>query len=216
MPRNQYFDYTDPQLVDFIANAATVFNGEGDPSAYGLTNGQVTALQNSGTALNTKVNDAVAAEAAFRAAIQAKLTARETALDNVSLCAGLMYATPGVTNEMVAAAGFQPRDVVPTPIFPVEVTSLVATPYANGTVKLEWNRNGNPYGVEFVIETSADGSSWSQHAVTKRKSLTLQGFTPGVTKWFRIRATNRGLYSAPSTSTVIYGGGEGVELSIAA
>jgi hypothetical protein len=58
-----------------------------------------------------------------------------------------MYATPGVTDAMVAAAGFQPRDTVPTPIVPQEPTSLVATPNANGTVFLSWNRNGNPYGV---------------------------------------------------------------------
>jgi hypothetical protein len=213
---NDYFKLSDPELVDFAANAATAFNATGDPADYGLTAGQVTALQTAGTALQTKITAAVAAEAAFRAAIQDKLAARETALSNVGLCAGLMYATPTVTDTMVAAAGFSPRDTSPTPVIPQQPTDLVATPFATGQAKLAWGRNGNPYGVEFIIEASDNGVSWTQISVTKRKSLTLDGFAPGVTKWFRVKASNRGLTSAASSSAAIYGGDDSVELSLAA
>jgi hypothetical protein len=70
--------------------------------------------------------------------------------------------------------------------------------------------------VQFIVEVSSDGVSWSQWTVTKKKSLTLDGFAPGVQKWFRVKATNRGQFSFPSQSASIYGGGEGVQLQIAA
>jgi hypothetical protein len=215
MPENTYFKMTDEELSTFIATAAAAFTA-GPATAYGLTAAQVTALQTAGTDLDTSVQDSANAEAAFREEIQKKLARREDALSNISLCAGLMYATPGVTDAMVAAAGFQPHDTVPTPIVPQEPTSLVATPNANGTVFLSWNRNGNPYGVEFIIETGSDGVSWQQWTVTKKKSLTLDGFTPGVQKWFRVKASNRGLTSVASNSAAIYGGDNTVELQIAA
>ncbi len=215
MARNMYDQLPDPQLADFIAQAVGAFSA-GDPALYGLTPAKVTALQNAGTALGSAITAAIATEAAFRADIQAKENARQTALDNVSLCAGLMYATPGVTDEMVAAAGFQPRDTEKTPIVPQEPTGLFATPNANGTVFLGWTRNGNPYGVDFVIEVSADGSSWAQQTVTKKKSVTLEGFAPGVAKWFRVKAVNRGLTSVPSLPVSIYAPGGEAQLQIAA
>lgn len=214
MAENTYSKLSDAQLVTFIAQAGAAFTPT--PANYGLTAAQVTALTTAGTDLDTSITAATAAEAAFRSAIQDKNTKREAALSNVQLCAGLMYATPNIKASTIAAAGFQPHDTSPTPILPQEPTALVAFPNANGTTFLSWERNGNPYGVEFVIETSPDGAAWTQSAVTKKKSYTMDNCPPGVAKWFRVKATNRGLTSVASTAVAIYDSGETVQLQIAA
>lgn len=217
MARNIYADLSDAQLVDFTAQAVTAYNAAaGPPNLFGLTPAQITALQTAGTALQTAITNAAASEAAFHSDIQAKAAARQTVLNNIGLCAGIMYATPTATPELIAGAGFQPRDTTATPILPQEPSTLTATPFSNGTVKLRWERNGNPYGVEFFIEVSNDGVVWSLHSATKKKSITLNGFAPGVPKWFRVTATNRSVFSIPSQSAGIYGGEQQVQLQLAA
>jgi hypothetical protein len=214
MASNNYSKLSDAQLADFVAQAAAVFAPV--PATYGLTAQQVTKLTSAGTDLAAGITAADAAEAAFHAAIQGKLADRQEALDEISICAGLMYATPTITPEQIAAAGFQPRDTTRTPIIPTVPLDLVATPNANGTVKLAWSRNGNPYAVTFVIEESTEGVAWAIAGLTSKRTITLDGYAPGVKKWFRVKASHRDVSSIWSSVVTIYDSGEQVQLQLAA
>ena len=83
-------------------------------------------------------------------------------------------------------------------------------------MNLSWNRNGNPYSVSFVVESSADGTNWSTAAYTGKRTAMLEGYAPGVKTYFRVRATHRNVASLPSNTFAIYDTGESVELQIAA
>lgn len=174
------------------------------PSVYGASSGQVGALGEAVFLLESKVAEAEAARVASKAATAAQNSAREDLIAQVSVLARQMFAKTGMTPGLVTATGLVPHDEIQSPIEPDEPTYLIATPFADGQVKLEWKRNANPYGVIFVIEASIDGAPWAQVFATKRATVKIPGFTPGVKTTFRVKASNRGQFSAPSLPATIY------------
>lgn len=175
-----------------------------DEAGYGISAGDSTSLETRLTQFNTALDTFAIAETAFRAASEAKKTARGLLLSSLSKVANKVYAAELATNEMLAAAGLAVRDPRSV-VTPQKVLAFLATPNADGTVKLAWQRNGNKYGVLFVIEFRPDATAdWEQLTTTKRQSLTVSGFDPGVRADFRVIATNIGLSSTPSDIQTIY------------
>ena len=116
-----------------------------------------------------------------------------------------MYATPSVSPSEIMTLGLEPRATTRTPIVPSTPQTPLATPFADGTVKITWSRGDNKYGVVYEIECSdADESNWAVCGTTTKQAITLSGFDPGVPKWFRIRATKNEEYSDYSFNTGIY------------
>ncbi len=174
-------------------------------NGYGVTAGELTALTGADTALNAAINAQFNAKAAEKAATQTKKTDRLATLAAIQAISATVYANPAVTNTMLAAIGFAPRrSGSGTPAVPVTPTSLVATPFAAGTVKLTWNRNGNASGIVFLIEWSTDGTTWQFLKSTTRISYTANGFAPGVQAWFRVTATTSTATSVPTSSVSVY------------
>ncbi len=215
MAKNTFYSLGAEPLLTFSGTAYAVISGS--PLLYGITPALLTNLAAANTALDTAISDASAAEAAFHAAVAEKNTAMQDVINGLSAISPGIYNNTALTDGQIAATGFQPRDHERTPVVPQTPTDLIANAFANGTVNLSWNRNGNPYGVIFVIEASFDGSAWVQVGSTKTRSTTLSGFQPGTTRWFRIRSTTKSQQSANSTSVAIYGTGEeSVTLQLAA
>lgn len=89
---------------------------------------------------------------------------------------------------------------------------LIATPFIDGTVRLKWNRNGNPANTSFQIEQQTP-SGWVYVKTVSGTKTKLNGYTPGVSASFRVIATRLGLTSPASNVTSIYpSDGEQVEL----
>jgi len=174
------------------------------PNDYGVSTTQLNAVHTGGTTLNTDLTAVTNAKAQYHATVQAKDAEQKVLVNSIAALAKTVYANPAVTDAMIAALGLAPRKS-PSKNTPVQPLSLTATPNADGTVKLKWNRNGNASTIIFVIETSADGSHWDLVKATNRTSYTAFGFDPGVLAWFRVTATTSTASSAPSTAVAIYG-----------
>lgn len=175
------------------------------PSTYGLTVPQGTQLSDIAELFATSLVDMEAARGVFDGAMEAKENLRESALEMFGQLLSVMYAQPAVTPEAISGLTLTPRSGVKVPITPVEPANLVATPSANGTVRLSWRPNGNKYGVIYEIEAAdADESNWTVISTTTKTKITLSGFAPGTPKWFRVRATKNGLVSEFSFNAGIY------------
>lgn len=200
------------KVADIVATALAA-----DPSGYGIVAGDATSIASRLSQFDTSVNAFVVAETALRAASEAKKSWRSLLLSTLGKVSNKVYAAELATNEMLAAAGLSIRET-PTAILPKKVLDFIATPNADGTVKLKWERNGNKYGVLFVIEMRPDATAeWEQLLSTQRQSITVSGFTPGVRAEFRCIATNRGLSATPSDIDTIYEDqGESFNLQVAA
>ena len=188
---------TPEALLALGTNVATVI-GPGTTNPYGVPTAAVTALMAADAALGGAINAQVAAKAAEKAATVTKAAKRDGVVAALNTIATAVYANPAVTDTMLASLGFPARRSGPAPRrVPTEPTGLSAEPFANGTVKLKWNRNGNKPGILFVIETSEDGLAWTMIRSTTRSSFAVEGFAPGVPAWFRITATTSTAASLP-------------------
>jgi len=127
-----------------------------------------------------------------------------------------MQVSAGITNAKRAQIGLPIPANSSTPVVPKTVIGLIATPYANGTVKLKWNRSGNAEVLTFSIEVSDDATTWDYLTAVTKTNIKLTDFAPGVTKYFRIVATRGTLAAVPSETVVIYSGSGGGALSVAA
>lgn len=202
MARNNFASRSDPALLQVANQAYTTIND--DPIGYAVQSGQLTALDSGRTALQTSIDGVTTAKAALAAAVQAKNAARETTLNALGSIGATIYNAPGVTNEMLAAAGYAIHDSTRSPVLPVSVSNVVAVPNSNGTVLLKWSRNGNPYGVQFAVEVRTADGAWEWVSSPTRTRITLTGMTPGVTRYCRVIAFKNGIYAIPSEPVVVY------------
>lgn len=188
---------------------------DGD-TPYQIPAGQLTALSGANTALGAAINAAQEAENAYHAAIAAKETARQNLVSAISAVAGTIYANSALTDAEIAATGLAVHDTTRSPVPVYSVTNATIAAAADGTAILEWDRNGNAYGVLFEVESSTNGTTWTLWTSTKRRRITLSGVTPGVTRWFRVRATTSSSASAWCVPVAAYGPEESVQLQLAA
>lgn len=201
MASNNYWTMTNPQAQALAVQINAAMNLS--PSTFGATAAQLTALLASSAAVGTDAAAAATAKNAAKVAFDALEASRKTLNANIALLAKQMYAKP-LTDAQVQTTGLQPRDKVRTPHNPITPTAFGATPNADGSVSFVWNRNGNPSGAVFIIESSVEGGPWNAVFSTKRTRISVAGFAPGIETATRIRATNRGLASQPSFEQVIY------------
>ena len=212
---NDLRSLSDGPLVTFGTNFVDVLNGAA--AEYGLTQADLDAIQAALDGIATAVTDQFAAEAAFRGAIQLKKERRDAFLSLLSRYSKKFYADPDVDNGELAAVGLQPRDSTRSRVVPKTPVDFIASPRADGTVALKWRRNGNPYGVTFLVEARGDGDSeWKIVKITARMSTVLRGYAPGVRAEFRVLATKGDLTSGPSGVSVIYGTGGKAPFGLAA
>ncbi len=212
MGQNNWQKRNDADLAQAAHQAYTTISA--NLLAYGASNTLATALDTAVTGFDGSITNATAARAASLAATQAKAADKATVVDALNAIGAVIYNNPTVSPEMLVAAGYAVHDTSGTKVVPQEPTGLLATPYANSTVELEWNRNGNPGSVTFLIETSTDNLNWTILLTTTKARLTVSGFTPGAQAWFRVSATANGIVSLPSNTAVIYPSG-GQQLKVA-
>ncbi|MEX2243806.1 MAG: hypothetical protein WD716_08180 [Fimbriimonadaceae bacterium] len=184
--------------------------------AYGTSAAQDTALAAAEALLSAGITAAENARTASKAATQQLETARAAALEILGSVGGTIYYNPDVSNQMLADAGYTIHDPVPTKHSPTQPLDLTATPDAYGTVAFNFHNNGNPYPTTYIIEgRPSENVDWTTIITTTRTRLKVEGFAPGITHWFRVRASRLGQTSIPSNVAAIWEP-EGVVLEIAA
>ena len=200
---------------DQLANEATELAAAitASPTTFGLTVPIATTISDAAEVFVTSLTDWHAAQNAVTNASFVKTSQRESLLSTLSTYLNLMYATPTVTGSAITSLGLAPRSETRTPVIPFQPQDLLATPFADGTVKITWSRGDNKYGVVYQIEAAgADATEWAMIQSTTKTKVTLSGMNPGTPMWFRVRATKGTLaseYSFPSGIYIPMPGGTG-------
>lgn len=194
---------SDAQLSDLLTSIAATITG--GPSSFGLSAGNATTMSDAAELFGTSLVDWNAAKFAADSAKVTKDSYRESTLNTFRTYLNLMYASPTVSESSVASLGLAPRSTERTPVIPEQPVDLVATPFADGTVKLTWGSGGNKYGVVYEVERAGtDATDWTTAFSTTKRSVTLPDAAPGVIQFFRVSATKNGLRSQPSFTEGIY------------
>lgn len=199
MPRNDIQSLPPLALAAFNQHLGAKIN-----ELYNVPKTQTDKLDSTTALLvvaNQRVDDA---KSAYRAAIRDREAAKRTAADAAAQVAKTVYAVPTNTPGMIAAVGLSPRSTSRAKIVPTVPQRLTATPNTDGSVRLEWDRNGNGTGVNFLVETRLLGAEWTFLGDTTATKTLLAGYAPGAPVAFRVVASKNGTQSAPSSEATIY------------
>lgn len=133
--------------------------------------------------------------------VQASIKSQAPGLEATARSGLRVAAASSASPEIKAEAGVtipKPR-VLSAPIVP---TALLATPVANGTVELSWERAGNTRTTKFIIEKRTL-SDWVLVDIVTATTLTTSAKI-GERAAFRVSARNGQGTSLPSNEAVIY------------
>lgn len=215
MNLSQFRNLSSSALAEVATPMAATITGA--PATFGLSPAQATAMTTTSAALTAANLQLIAARNAVLTAHNAQLAAHEAVLGTFTSSLKLSYADPSVSDGTLNSIGLDSRNTTRTPIIPQRPTGLEVVPSADGTVTATWNANGSKYGVIYELQAgSTDSTQWVSVANVTRRRVTLSGFAPGVTRWFRVRATKNGLSSEYSFIEGIYIPAPGTELQQAA
>ncbi len=186
-------------LANFNTNAATY------QATLGLSQQDLTTLNNSATSVNSGIAGAVSAAAASKAAHQTKTTNLANSGKLVRVYAHRIEANPAVSDTIKKQLGLPVR-VPKTHTPPTVPTMLVAVGQDNGTNLLSWENNGNIAGTMYLIERQCGTETgWTMVSSTTSRKFADSGCTPGVKTSYRVRAKRRTETSDPSNVAVLYG-----------
>jgi hypothetical protein len=215
MAENNWQKKSDGELLMDVHVLVDALNGPNGPQ-YGISNTTKTGLVGSRTAFSTSVDTFHVKKSEALAATQDKKAKRTAMTEQLVNIANAIYNNPTITDALIADAGLAVRDKVRTPVTPKIPQDLVATPFANGTVKLTWKRSGNPKNAMFFVESRGETGDWTLVGQTMRSKLELEGFTPGVFARFRVKAVTSTAWSLHSNIAVIYSDEQEGGLEVAA
>ena len=205
-----------PAEAVLLANRIVAACGPGPTNTYGIVQADLTQLAANATALTTTGNAVEDALATYRAAVATRngqLRLTRYILGNV---ARQVYANSALTPAKIQTLGLSPRSKSRTKTVPVTPDGLVAEPQANGTMKLSWNRSGNPSGAMFVVEARTEGGDWAPVANTSASRTVLGDLLPGGPIQLRVYAMKNDEVSLPSPLLVLYASATTPPLRIAA
>jgi hypothetical protein len=157
---------------------------------------------------STSLNAAGAAKTAAQTATTDKNAKRKGAK--------VFRANQAVPDSVLESLLLPPHVTPPTHSAPTQPTNLTLSVNSVGDVTLGWNRNGNPSGTIFNIETAeVSEGPWTTFDMTTKTKLAYQG-TPGTPVWFRVSAKRNGNTSSFSLPISLWANGGGTSIKLAA
>lgn len=177
----------DAELGDRLTQMAETIDG--DPGSFGLDGSIASILVDSAKSFRLALEGLEYARIGAEGALLSKNRERELAIGNFAKYLKLVYATPTVSPSTITTLGLSPRSTRKTEILPSTPKDLIATPFANGTAKVKWQRGANQYGVIYQLESrTLETGEWTLLASTTKTSAVVNGMTPGRARLFRVRA----------------------------
>lgn len=186
-----------------------------DPARYALDSGIADELADAAKTFDLTIANQIAAVAALFNANQAKSDARSAAVELFAKYLNVVFNAPTVGDGDIASLGMRPRKTTRTAVVPKRALRLIASALTSGTVELAWDRNGNAYSVNFVVETREPNGEWRLATMTTKAKITLTGFPPGRPAAFRVIARKGSRVASPSNVAVIYASGDSAPLALA-
>ena len=206
MPNKDYLPTKDTDLQAWTQNFLTVANANLAP--LGLVAGDVTPVSTDKTSFDAAITNNNTKQAEAKAATLQKNTVKTNLSGKIRILVRKIQANPAVLPQLKAQLGITVGDAVPTPLVPQQPTELVAMPDASGVNKLQWNRNGNPFGTTFIIESQENVSlPWFFAGTTTKATFEHSGQIPGKMLFYRVKAQRNEQISEPSNVAVVYSGG---------
>ena len=203
---NTYYPSKDAEFIIWLQNFATVANA--NLAALGLIAGDMTPITTLQPTYTTNLHDVESKKRALTNAVDTKDATKDSIIQKVRVVVNKIQANPSVTPALKAQLGISTRDGGQYPVHPVEPNQLFAELLSDGGVELDWNRNGNAPGTQFVIECKiGSATEFSLINVVTKTSYIHIGLTPGTRAEYLIKARRNNETSGPSNIAIVNAGG---------
>lgn len=197
-----YFPSKDADFVAWLANFVTIATA--NTAALGLVAGDLTPISTLQPTYSTNLNDVEAKKAVLASAVDTKDATKDSIIDKVRLVVNKIQANPAVTTALKLQLGISPRDGSHYPVSPVPPNELVAELLPDGSIELDWSRNGNSPGTQFVIEYSIPpNTQWILLNVITKTSYVHSGHPVGLPIQYLVKARKGDETSGPSNIAVV-------------
>ena len=202
MPAKDYIPSKEGDIVPWTENFVQVASA--NAAALGLGTADITALKTKNADYATKLNIAIAKQAESKAATEAKNIQKDSVIDSIRALARQVQAKPGVPDSLKSQLGLNIPDSSPASVHPSQPKDLSAEIGLGGLCHLKWNRNSNPQGTIFLVESSISiDSEWKIIGTTSKATYDTQLPSAKGHNYFRIKAQRGDLVSEPSSVTVV-------------
>jgi len=155
--------------------------------------------------LEKKYGDVTTAKNAMQAAVEAKDTIMGSIQKNLRLDIAGIQINQDVTNTLRDNLGVKVRDIIPSHEVPYVPSDLQVKGLSRGTNLIDYDRNGNKRGTQYIIEAryGTDGIFNIVDTVLATK-YSHENQTPGAAVYYRIAARRGKLKSAFCDPVGIY------------
>lgn len=187
----------------WLANFNTVAGA--NAATLGLSQTDMTALNNSATGVNTAIAGDVTAAASAKAAVKTKQATLRASEKLLRTYVKRLQINPAMTDALRKQMGLPVRQpATKTP--PTVPAALTVSGQSDGTNTLAWNTTGNKQGTVYQVEyqTTANGG-WTLLDTTTRAKYAATGCIPGQRTSYRVHAKRNEQKSPYSNEAVIYG-----------
>lgn len=202
---SRYYPTKDAEFAIWLTNFVTVANANLAP--LGLIAGDLTPISTLQPTYTTNLNDVEAKKAALAGSVDTKDATKDTIIQKVRVVVNKIQANPTVTTSLKAQLGISTREGGQYPVSPVAPNELVAELLPNGSIELDWNRNGNAPGTQFVIEYSLlPAGAWTLLNVVTKTSYVHEGHSIGTGIQYVVKARKGDETSGPSNFAIVNSG----------
>ena len=202
MPGKDFIPSKEGDIVPWTENFVQVATN--NAAALGLATADISTLKTKNADYATKLNIAIAKQAESKAAVEAKNIQKDAVIDTIRILARQVQAKPGVPDNLKSQLGLNIPDSNPASLNPSQPKDLSAEIGLGGLCNLKWNRNSNPQGTIFLVETSISlESEWKIIGTTSKTTYDTQLPSAKGHNYFRIKAQRGDLVSEPSSVTVV-------------
>lgn len=165
----------------------------------------VDELINETTELEKILEDEIEAKKLHKGTVEAKNTALDASQKKMRPVIGLVQLNEDVTDELRGKMGINIHDKIPSHEVPYRISELKVLGQDNKINKIDWNKNGNKSGTQYILEVkyALDGDYQIVDTVTATK-YDHKNQVPGKPAWYRITPRRGKLYGEPSEDVGVY------------
>ena len=149
---NTYYPNKDADFIAWLANFLTVANANLAP--LGLIAGDLTPITALQPTYSTELIDVEAKKASLASIVDTKDATKDSIIQKVRVVVNKIQANPAVTPALKSQLGISTHEGGTYPQHPIPPSELVAELLEGGNIELDWSRNGNAPGTQFVVEYS--------------------------------------------------------------
>jgi hypothetical protein len=202
MASGDYIPKKDGDLVPWMENFIAVANA--NLVALGLFTSDIGPPTTKKSTYSTNLNNAIAAQSASKSATDNKNLSKDALVNNARTLVRQIQGKVGVPDYLIEELGLNVHGSSRSHINPVAPTNLSASSVTGGANRLKWDRNGNPNGVIFLIQTSNNpGGPWTLFASTTKCTFDFVNPHPLAQNYIQVFAQNGKKISIPSNVIVI-------------